>query len=55
MGLWPTHADENPVTAPHPLLPEGAAGNSPGQAKRSPGEGRELVKQAPEGRPKPSG
>ena len=31
MGLWPTHADGNPVPAPHPSLPEGAVENSPGQ------------------------
>src|ERR1700691_77219 len=31
MGLWPTQANENPVMASHPSLPEGAFDNSPGQ------------------------
>ena len=31
MGIWPTHVDENLVTTLHPMLPEGAVENSPGQ------------------------
>jgi len=47
MGLWPTHADENPVTAPHPSLLEGAVDDSPGQTltlSRANGEGAALGK-----------
>lgn len=30
MGIFPTKADENPVTALHPPLSEGAVESSPG-------------------------